>query len=122
MPSKQRLYEAVKRLVDRLAAYKVTAGGVEHPFRDAVVTNLVKLVDILPKLNVTGDPELDRMTAEVRSGLLVDPQRLRDSETVRSETARAATAIVDRMAVYMSGYGTPSDSMPATARSGGEAA
>src|SRR4029077_20876349 len=51
----QRLYEAVSHLAERLTAYKVTGVGVEHPFRDTVVTNLVRLVDVLPKLNVTGD-------------------------------------------------------------------
>jgi len=47
--------------------YKVRAEGVEQPFRDSVVPNLAKLVDVLPKLNVTGDPELERLTAEVRA-------------------------------------------------------
>ena len=56
-----RLYEAVQHLADRLTAYKVTGEGVEHPFRDTVVTNLVKLVDVLPKLNITNDPELERL-------------------------------------------------------------
>jgi hypothetical protein len=100
----QRLYEAVCHLAERLQAYKVTEEGVEHPFRDSVVTNLVKLVDVLPKLNVTGDPELERLTAQVRTSLLVDPQELRKSESVRTETAKAATAICQRMAGYMSGY------------------
>ena len=71
---------------------------MEHPFRDTVVTNLVKLVDVLPKLNVTGDPELERLAAQVRASLLVDPQELRKSESVRSETAKDATAICERMA------------------------
>jgi predicted metal-dependent peptidase len=35
------------------------------------VGNLVKLVDVLPKLNVTGDPELERLAAQVRTSLLV---------------------------------------------------
>ena len=91
----------------RLQAYKVTEEGVEHPFRDSVVTNLVKLVDVLPKLNVTGDPELERLASEVRAALLVDPQELRKSESIRSETAKAATAICDRMMVYMAGYSVP---------------
>jgi hypothetical protein len=69
-------------LAERLQAYKVTDEGVEHPFRDSVVAKLVKLVDVLPKLNVTADPELERLdrrsacltlgrsprTAEVRVG------------------------------------------------------
>jgi len=75
--------------------------------RDSVVTNLVKLVDVLPKLNVTGDPELERLAAQVRSSLLVDPQELRKSESVRTETAKAAAAISARMGGYMSGYLIP---------------
>ena len=67
----------------------------------------MKLVDVLPKLNVTGDPELERLAAQVRASLLVDPQELRKSELIRSETARAATAISERMAAYMSGYSIP---------------
>jgi len=97
----QRLYEAVSHLAERLRAYKVTEEGVEHPFRDSVVLNLVKLVDVLPKLNVTGDPELERLAAQVRGSLLVDPQELRKSESVRSETAKNAAAIAQRMQAYM---------------------
>lgn len=107
----QRLYEAVSHLAERLHAYKVTDGGVEHPFRDSVVTNLVKLVDVLPKLNVTGDPELERLAAQVRASLLVDPQELRKSESIRNETAKTASAIASRMAAYMGAYAlnTPDD-------------
>ncbi len=100
----QRLYDAVSHLSERLKAYKVTEDGVEHPFRDSVVANLVKLVDIMPKLNVTGDPELERLTTEVRNSLLVDPKKLRKSESVRNDTARAAAAIAEHMAGYMAGY------------------
>lgn len=69
-----RLYEAVQHMADRLNAYKVTDQGIEHPFRDTVVTNLVKLTEVLPKLNITSDPELARLAAQVRSSLLVDPK------------------------------------------------
>ena len=58
------------------AAYKTTEQGVEHPFRDSIVTNLVKLVDVMPRLNVTHDPELKRLTDQVRASLLVDPPEL----------------------------------------------
>jgi hypothetical protein len=80
---------------------------VEHPFRDSVVTNLVRLVDVLPKLNVTADPELERLAAEVRASLLIDPQELRKSESTRTETAAVAAAIATRMAAYMGGYSVP---------------
>jgi hypothetical protein len=100
----QRLYEAVSHMAERLGAYKVSDEGVEHPFRDTVVTNLVRLVQVLPKLNVTGDPELERLTEEVRRSLLVDPKELRKSEVSRNETARAAAAIAQQMAGYMAAY------------------
>ena len=40
-------------MAEHLQAYKVTEEGVEHPFRDSVITNLVRLVDVLPKLPST---------------------------------------------------------------------
>ena len=39
--AKVRLYEAVSHMAERLQAYKVTEEGVEHPFRDSIVTRLV---------------------------------------------------------------------------------
>jgi len=118
----QRLYEAVSHLAERLQAYKVTEEGVEHPFRDSVVTRLVKLVDVLPKLNVTGDPELEQLAAQVRASLLVDPQELRKSESARNETAKAALAISQRMAPYLTGYSVPVSAAAAAAGEGGRAA
>jgi hypothetical protein len=102
-----RLYGAVQHMADRLAAYKVTKDGVEHPFRDTVVTNLVKLVDVLPKLNITKDPELERLSEQVRDSLLVDPKELRQSDSARIETANKAAEIASRMAGYMAACASP---------------
>jgi hypothetical protein len=84
------------------------------------VTNLVKLVDVLPKLNVTGDPELERLATEVRASLLVDPQELRKSESARNDIAKAALAISQRMAPYLTSYSVPVSA--AAAGEGGRAA
>jgi hypothetical protein len=111
----QRLYEAVSHMAERLAAYKVSDAGVEHPFRDTVVTNLVRLVEVLPKLKVTGDPELERLSEQVRCSLLVDPKELRTSEASRNETARAAAAIAQQMAGYMAGYQPAAPASPVAA-------
>lgn len=102
-----RLYEAVRHMAERLSAYKVSESGVEHPFRDSVVSNLMKLVEVLPKLNITNDAELERLAQEVKASLLVDPKQLRQSEAVREETARAASAIAQQMAGNMAGYSIP---------------
>jgi len=55
---------------------------------------------VMPKLNVTGDPELERLTAELRASLLIDPDKLRQSESTRTETAKRAAEIAERMAGY----------------------
>ena len=89
---------------ERLKAYKVTEEGVENKFHDTLVTNLVKLVDVLPKLNITNDANLDRLAEQVRASLLVDPKELRKSESIRNDTANAADAIAEQMASYMAGY------------------
>ncbi len=82
----------------------------------------MKLVDVLPKLNVTGDPELERLAAEVRASLLVDPQELRKSESVRNETAKAALAISARMSAYMYSVPTPTTAAAGTTTDEGRAA
>ena len=58
-----------------------------------------------------------RLAAEVRASLLVDPQELRKSESVRNETAKRAAAIADMMGAYMSGYSvtTPTTTTATTA-------
>jgi hypothetical protein len=61
----------------------------------------VEIVDVLPKLNITRDQELERMAADVRASLIVDPNELRQSEIARSDTAKAAAQIAARMAAYM---------------------
>jgi len=64
----------------------------------------VKLVDVMPRLNVTGDAELELLTEQVRASLLVDPAELRESESVRAETAIKAAMISGEMSAYMGGY------------------
>jgi hypothetical protein len=49
-------------------------------------------------------PDMERLAGQVRGSLLVDPNELRDSESVRSKTANAAAAIAQQMAGYMAGY------------------
>ncbi len=56
------------------------------------------------RLNVTGDPEVERLADDVRRSLLVDPKELRPSEASPAETARAAAVIAQQMAGYMAGY------------------
>jgi hypothetical protein len=85
----------------RMTEYNAAEGGQKPRLYDSMITNIVEIVDVLPKLNIAGDGELDRMASEIRKALIVDPKELRKSEAIRSDTAKAAVAIAERMAAYM---------------------
>ncbi len=89
-----RLHTAVGHMVDRLS-------DDEKIFRDSMVTNIVELADLLPRLNVFEDPNLDKIIKEVQSRLCsYQPQQLRDDQTVRKQAAKDAKSILDAMAGY----------------------
>ena len=97
----QRLYKVVSHMSARMSEYNAAEDGNKPRLYDSMITNIVEIVEVLPKLNIAGDTELDRMASEIRKSLVVDPQELRKSETMRSDAAKAAAEIAQRMAAYM---------------------
>lgn len=86
-----RLHEGVSRMAERLG----TPDGI---FRDTLVSNLVELCDVLPKLNVTDDPRLTQMCNEVRAKLTAhSPETLRENKDAREKTAMDAAGILKMM-------------------------
>lgn len=106
----QRLYKVVSHMSARMTEYNGAEESNKPKLYDSMVTNIVEIVDVLPKLNIAGDTELERMATEVRRSLLVDTKELRKSDALRSDTAKAAADIVQRMAAYM---GVPTTSQQA---------
>lgn len=99
-----RIATGVKAMAERLQAYKVdeTTGKTSGVFRDSLVDNLRELVDLVPRLNMSGDPELARVVAEVRAELCGnDAQVLRDSDLTRERTRESAEAIADRLGAFL---------------------
>ncbi len=97
----QRLYQVVRHMSDRLTEYNAMEKGKGRKLYDSWISNIVEIVDVLPRLNITRDTDLERMASEVRASLLVDPDELRKSESACTDTAKVATAIAERMAAYM---------------------
>lgn len=92
-----RLHEGVSKLVQRL-------GDPEAVFRDTLITNLRDLCSLLPRLNLTNDPELENTRLAVEGRLAsYDPQLLRDDAGVRATVAAEAAKIQQVMAAYMGG-------------------
>ena len=85
----RRVREVVSKLYERLSIEDAV-------FKDSLVNNARDLMDVLPGLNITQDPELDALHQEI-SALLVSPQTLRNNPAARKATADAADAILSRL-------------------------
>lgn len=87
----QRLHEVVSAMRERLAQ-------PDAVFRDSLVNNARDVVEVLGRLNVTGDASLEAMRATVAADLTqYDPQVLRDAPAIREQTAARADEILTAM-------------------------
>lgn len=98
-----RLQDVVSKMSERLRAYTVTADGkVQNPFRDSLVTNITDLLEILPSLNLTQDPSIDRFAAEIRESLTqYNPEQLRENDFARADIAKRADEILSKMSAFI---------------------
>ena len=88
-----RLYDALKRLSDRLV---VTEDGKKKVFHDTMVTGALELCALLDQLNVTNDAALlkaSRQLEDVLSG--VTPKELREEDGTRILTKKKVDDILD---------------------------
>ena len=92
----ERLYKCVSNVKERL-------GNPDAIFRDSLITNAADLCDVLSRLNVTGDANLDAMVAEVKDNIACnDPDMLREDAELRQAAADIADDIVSKMAAFYS--------------------
>lgn len=87
----KRLREVVSHMVERL-------NDPESRFHSSLVTNVIDLVDILPRLNVADDADLNRFATQIRDSLCNHSARdLKKNEDLRVATASEAAGIVTAM-------------------------
>ncbi|MGB6132809.1 MAG: hypothetical protein WBG54_13595 [Acidobacteriaceae bacterium] len=86
-----RLKGVVSHLIERL-------NEPESRFHSSLVTNIGELVDLLPRLNVNQDEELNRFAGEIRDRLCGFAARdLKKNEILRAATANDAAQILGEM-------------------------
>ncbi len=91
----QRLFTVVGNMVERLS-------DPEAVFRDSLVSNMVRLTELLPRLNLYDDPQLEAMRRQIEADLCRHtPEELRRNNHIRQQTARAAQSVLDAMSGYM---------------------
>ena len=93
----QRLYDKVKHLADKMNDPKAV-------FRDSTLNHLVDLCELLPRLNVMDDPNLEAMRQEVEGKLAgYNPDALRVDVNARQTAGKEANEIAAKMAAFMGG-------------------
>ena len=86
-----RLKGVVAHMVERL-------NEPESRFHASLVTNICELVELLPRLNVNQDEELNRFAGEIRDRLCGFTARdLKKNEILRAATANDAAEILTKM-------------------------
>jgi hypothetical protein len=70
-----------------------------------LVENLCEILDLIPRLNITGDGKIEEFRRHALEQLAsITPETLKDNDLVRSVAARRAQSILDEMSDFM---GTP---------------
>ena len=104
-----RLYEAIERISDTLSDENAI-------FRDSLIKNLVDLCDLLPRLNLTEDPDLERLRQEAATKLTrYSPEDLRPKnakgewrqEAIRTENRKKTAGDAAELLKSMDAYFTP---------------
>ena len=92
----QDLWVRLHKVVAKMAG---TLSDPEKGFHKTLVTNIEDLVEILPQLNITGDPNLTSLTSQVKTQLCqYTAEMLKNDAVTRQQTAQHATNIANTIA------------------------
>lgn len=83
------------RIKNQLSRMKERLTDNEAIFRDSLFENLGDLLDVLPRLNVTNDAEVNDVCREMKS-LMVAPELVRSNPRLRLEKAQEVTALMNK--------------------------
>lgn len=101
----ERIHDLIVRLRDKMTEQDRPdkKGNLVSPiFRDSIIGNIKELVDILPGLNITKDPALEKARQDLEADLArINPQELRESKESRQEVAKKTDTILNNLAGYM---------------------
>jgi hypothetical protein len=88
---------AVDRLRKVVSAIVEKCSSPDAIFRDTLIGNARELCDVLTRLNVTEDPQLEALRRQTELLATTEPQTLRDVPEVRADVAKQAQSILDSM-------------------------
>lgn len=90
----ERLFKVVEKAHERLS-------NPENIFRDSLIENAREICAVLPSLNISDDPNLERMRQELERGLCqCDPDVLREDEGERAVVSDHLAGIMSKMGMF----------------------
>lgn len=96
-----RMAKVVNTLIDRLDRYDPTDKR-SAPFRDSLVANIRDLVEVMPSMNLTDDPNIESICEEIGNKLAVfEPDTLRKVENIRTSVKEQAEDIAKKISIFL---------------------
>ena len=93
----ERFHKYVHRMYERLE-------NEDKTFRESLISNIEDVIEILPKINITGNPELNKLCRDAKLMLCkYDVEDLRMDLDVRAGVAKNAKQLSDAAALYFGG-------------------
>lgn len=100
----ERVKDVTGKMVEKLRGYQPAADGKgpANSFQATLITNINELADLLPILNITGDPRIEKLQKQLKEELVQHgPEVLKADAKVRNDTAAKAEAILRRVSGYL---------------------
>lgn len=97
---RERVADALTALIEGLERHGVKADGAKRTgsFKDSTIDNLLQIAEVLPSLNLTGDPAIAEVTNDLIANLTnLDANELREDVTKRKQTVATAKAIASKL-------------------------
>lgn len=99
-----RIADVSGKMVQKLREYEPAGNGEKSKgnFHDTLVSNVKELADLLPSLNITGDPKVDKLAKQMLDDLVEhSPEVLKADKKARLKTADKAEAVFKKVSQYL---------------------
>jgi hypothetical protein len=89
-----KLYEKVEAIHQKLSVPIGDSGSI---FRNSMLENLTEMVELMPVLNITGDPALAKLAAQAKKLTLYSAADLREDAVAREQAAKQAQYLAKKL-------------------------
>ena len=94
-----RVSMRMKHIIKRLNEVETTEG---KGIRESMMRNVSELADMLPKLNITGNQEIDAVARQIKQDLAsISSDDLRENQSSRIAAKQAANDILNKVSAYI---------------------